>query len=260
MKMKEIKDHFTTKQQLDKIYDHNIRNMIVQLLNMYRELSLSQLSKILNKNKTTIQYHVAELRNNNIVQESRISHEDSRGSIPTKYYKLNPLNLDYHLDFAELQKISDFTKRIEGYKKFLYSLKICITNLQNLLTYAEEGVESSLKRINILENDPEKLSNEAFAELDGYIRDYNSSISIFSTAKSPFLEMKKLVPEMFHRIEKIEADYYMEEKKQLKGFGKSDDEIKSIFQNKEEYTEGYQVITILHPLKNLIEAKLENEN
>ncbi|MFX0087328.1 MAG: ArsR family transcriptional regulator [Candidatus Hodarchaeota archaeon] len=259
METKEFKNQIPSEEQLKKIYGHKTRRMIVQLLNMYNELSLSQLSKIMKKKKTTIQYHVTELRNSNIVRESRISSEESRGSIPTKYYTLRPLNLDYHLSFETLKNISDLDKRIEEYKSFLFGLKRCIINLDNILSYAKEGVESSLRRIEKLEENPETVTPELFTELDHFIQNHNSSISIFSTAESPFLEICKLVPEMYGKFEKIENNYYSDEKTRLKAAGKADDEIKSIFQTEAQYSEGYQVITILHPIKNLIEAALENE-
>ncbi|MHA2304061.1 MAG: winged helix-turn-helix domain-containing protein, partial [Candidatus Hodarchaeales archaeon] len=81
METKEFKNQIPSEEQLNKIYGHKTRRMIVQLLNIYNELSLSQLSKIMKKKKTSIQYHVTELRNSNIVQESRTSYEDSRASI-----------------------------------------------------------------------------------------------------------------------------------------------------------------------------------
>jgi DNA-binding transcriptional ArsR family regulator len=259
METKELKNQIPSEEQLKKIYDHKIRRMIVQLLNMYNELSLSQLSKIMKKKKTTIQYHVTELRNNNIVRESRTSYEDSRGSIPAKYYKLNPLNLDYHQSFETLKKISDLSKRIEEYKNFILGIKRCIINLDSILSYAKEGIESSLRRIGKLEKNPETLTTEVFTELDHFIQNHNSSITIFSTAESPFMEICKLLPEMYSKMEKIHNNYYNGEKKRLKDTGESDSEIESIFQKEDKYTEGYQVITILHPLKNLIDTTLENE-
>lgn len=256
MENKDSKGVIITEEQLHMIYNHPTRGMIVQLLNMYNELSLSQIAALLRKKKTTVQYHVSELKKHSIIRESRNSYEDSRGSIPTKYFSLNFIKLDYHLNFDELTIIPDVSERIITYRNFLLSIKSSIVNLQNKLSYAKTGVESSLKKLEELSKQP-KITEESFNELNNFIIRHSAAISTFSTAKTPYREIIPLIPELMDKVKKLEKEYYETERARLIALGKTEDEVEDLFQTDEDYSDGYQLITILNPLKNLLEVALE---
>ncbi|MFX1508622.1 MAG: hypothetical protein ACFFDC_21275, partial [Promethearchaeota archaeon] len=157
-----------TEEQIDKVYGHILRTTIVQLLNMYKELSLTQLSKMLKQNKTTVQYHITELKKINVIKVSRISHEESRGSIPKKYYELNFINLDHHFYLTKFEPDVDPKIRLDEYENFLLCQRNSITYHQSLLGYAKDSIENSLKLVSDLQNNPDALTKEQLSELDDY--------------------------------------------------------------------------------------------
>ncbi|MHA2074244.1 MAG: winged helix-turn-helix domain-containing protein [Candidatus Hodarchaeales archaeon] len=246
-----------TEEQLDKVYGHILRRTIVQLLNMYKELSLTQLSKMLKQNKTTIQYHITELKKIDVIKVSRISHEESRGAIPKKYYKLNFANLDRHFYLTKLEPDVDPKTRLDEYEQFLLCQRNSIIYHQSLLGYAKDSIENSLKIVSDLQNNPDILTKARIAELDDYIKQNCISITGFSTAKQPFLEMSGLVSEFYDKVVKTEKEFYQKEKSELTDLGKTEEEIKVIFQTNEKYSESHQVLTYMFPLKNLIKSSLD---
>ncbi|MFX1252783.1 MAG: winged helix-turn-helix domain-containing protein [Promethearchaeota archaeon] len=246
-----------TQNQLLEIYKNETRSILVHILQMYKELSLPQMVEILNMKKTTIQYHLQILRDKGIIIESRESQKESRGSIPTKYFKLKHLEADYHVSFNETKNITDLTKRIEAYSAFLNNLNACIKETMAIMSFAEEGIKSSLRRIE--ECKKSKLSKKSLDDLHEYIQNTNTSISIFSACEDVNLQICKYLPEVFRHIEQINNQYLESERKKLQKQNLGTDEINLVLQTDDKYLEGYQFITLLHPLKNLITARLEGK-
>ncbi|MFX1283516.1 MAG: winged helix-turn-helix domain-containing protein [Promethearchaeota archaeon] len=244
--------------QLLEIYKNETRSILVNILRMYKELSLPQMVEILNMKKTTIQYHLQILRDKGIIIESRESPKESRGSIPTKYFKLKHLETDYHVSFNETEKITDLNERLEAYSAFLHNLNACMKEIIAIISFAEEGVKSSLRRIE--ECKKSKLSKKSLDDLHEYIQNTNTSLTIFSACEDVNLQICKYLPEVFHHIEQINDQYLESERKKFQKQNLGTDEIDLILQTDNKYLEGYQFITLLHPLKNLIDARVENKN
>ncbi|MFW9923970.1 MAG: ArsR/SmtB family transcription factor [Candidatus Thorarchaeota archaeon] len=222
-----------SQEQLIEIFNNEIRNMIVRLLRIYTELSLTQLSEIMSMNKTTIQYHLMLLRENKIVYVSRESQEDSRGSIPTKYYQLK-YNFDrYRTNFADIKKIEKPQERIAAYKTYMQSLYAGLKDVKNQITYAENAIEISLKLIE--EYSTQKLTESKLIELDEGLDKIRSGLTSFSTTKKYYSKIVDEIPSFYERFEKMQKE-----------------------QNEIE-TEGYEIITLTLPLVNLIKSKLENK-
>jgi DNA-binding transcriptional ArsR family regulator len=247
----------TEKEQHTVIYSSQIRSMIIRLIAMYNELSLPQLSEIMEMKKTTIQYHLKILRENNIIYSSRDSHEDSRGSIPTKYYKLKQLRPDYHVHFNDLKKITNLEQRLEAYANFLQTLEAGLKDIITIISYAKEGIMSSRRRINDLNES--KLSNKKLDELHKYISEVNLQFSTISIPKEVYSRIKNINIEFFEQIEKINKTYIKEEISKLKEQNLSEKEISDILKSDERFLEGCEVIAVLLPLKNLIDAQLVNK-
>ncbi|NHJ38957.1 MAG: winged helix-turn-helix transcriptional regulator [Asgard group archaeon] len=249
--MRSIKEYSTV------IYENEIRSLIVRLLAMYNELSLPQLSDIMDMKKTTIQYHLKILRDNDIIYSSRDSHEDSRGSIPTKYYKLKQIRPDYHVRFDDLKKISDSEQRIEAYNNFLLSLESGLRELITIISFAKEGILSSKRKINDLYEG--KLTSEKLDELHKSISEVNIQYSTISIPKEVYSKIKNYDIDFCKQIAKINEDYMNEEISSLKKLNLKDKEISDKLQNDEKYIEGYEIITVLLPLKNLIDVQINNK-
>ena len=216
--------------QIKEIYSNETRNMIVRLLRLHNELSLAQFSTIMNMNKTTIQYHLKILREKDIIYESRESTEDSRGSIPTKYFQLKYEYPGYHTDFNDIKKIGNTTERLDEYSDYLKSLVAGLKDIKNLIFYAEEALENGLKLIERKRN--ENMSTDQLEELHDELREIKSSLSSFSTTKKAFLQIQEEIPKMYKSFEKIHSE-------------------------KGNAIEGFEIITLSIPLLKIIESRLE---
>jgi DNA-binding transcriptional ArsR family regulator len=251
------KSKISGKKQNTVIYGNEIRSMIVRLLAMYNELSLPQLSDIMDMKKTTIQYHLKILRDSNVIYSSRDSHEDSRGSIPTKFYKLKQLRPDYHVRFDDLKKISDLEQRVDAYNNFLQSLEAGFKEIITIISFAEEGILSSKRKINdVVEG---KLTNKKLDELHKSISEVNLQYTTISIPKEVYSRIKNYNIDFCEQIVKVNENYIKEEISLLKKQNLNEKEISDKLQNDEKYLEGYEVITLLLPLKNLIDAQLVNK-
>jgi len=184
----------------------------------------------MNMNKTTIQYHLKILREKDIIYESRESTEDSRGSIPTKYFQLKYEYPGYHTDFNDIKKTGNTTERLDEYSDYLKSLVAGLKDIKNLIFYAEEALENGLKLIERKRN--ENMSTDQLEELHDELREIKSSLSSFSTTKKAFLQIQKEIPKMYKSFEKIHSE-------------------------KGNAIEGFEIITLSIPLLKIIESRLE---
>lgn len=246
-----------TEEQLREIHSNETREMIVRLLELYNELSLPQLSNIMNLRKSTIQYHLQILRDKEIIYESKTSHKDSRGSIPTKYFKLKQPKPDYHVYFDDIKEIANMEERLVAYDQYLQSLEAGIKNLLNTVSFAIDGIKSSKRKL--VEIQKEKPSKEMLEELHEFIKETNTGLSTFMSSRSVYRKIFDYLPKVFNDVEKINQEFFDEEKQRLERQNHTDEEIAAIFETEDEYIEGYEFIAILLPLKNLINARLENK-
>lgn len=84
-----------------KLMSSNPRLRIILLLLIFRKLSLSKLSDLMGRSKSTVSHHLKKLKALDILKVSRI---DARGSIDAKVYELIPGFLDKYglkLDFID---------------------------------------------------------------------------------------------------------------------------------------------------------------
>ena len=218
--------------QLTEIYGNETRTMIVRLFRIYNELSLTQLSELMNMNKTTIQYHLKLLREKDIIYQSRESSEDSRGSIPTKYFQLKYKKLDYRKDYTSIFKINDPQKRLTAYSDYFQLLLAGVKNIKNQILFVEEAIERNLALI--AENKDKNITNDLMEKLENEILDVTPGYSTFSTNKKSFSLIRNQIPEIFREFEKIQKE------------------------NNDDTTEGYEIIAISIPLIKLIESRLKN--
>jgi predicted transcriptional regulator len=244
-----------SKEKQNTIYSNNIRSMIVRLLAMYNELSLPQLSEIMNMKKTTIQYHLKILEEKEVIFNSRNSAEDSRGSIPTKYYKLQEIRPDHHVRLDDLKKISNLQDRLKAYTNFLETLEAGLKDILKITSYAEEGVASSRRLLNKIAKS--KLTKKELDLLHQEILESNATYSAISIPKKVFFQSRNEVVNLFREIEKANQKFLDEEVAKLKEKNLSDKKIEHILQTDEKFIEGYEIITILLPLRKLIDSLLQ---
>lgn len=95
-----------TYQKIMEIYESQIKMHIVNFLEIYHELSLTELSEKLEKSKSTISKHVKELLN--IAGEGRsfikVREEKFRGSIKQKIFSRNNIPLFFGKTYDEMKE------------------------------------------------------------------------------------------------------------------------------------------------------------
>ena len=72
---------------LEEIYTNEMRFHIIMLLQVYNELSLTELAEKVGRTKPTVHHHLQKMLELGVVIESR--EETVRGSIPAKFYSLS---------------------------------------------------------------------------------------------------------------------------------------------------------------------------
>jgi len=222
-----------TNDQLTEIYGNETRTMIVRLFRIYSELSLAQLSELMNMNKTTIQYHLKILREKDIIYQSRESSEDSRGSIPTKYFQLKYEKLDFRKDYSTISKINDPQERLIAYSNYFQLLLAGVKDIKNQILFVEEAIERNLALID--ENKDKNLTADSMEMLEDEILEVTPGYSTFSTNKKSFSLIREQIPETFRKFEQIQQE------------------------NEDDTTEGYEIIAISIPLIRIIESRLKNK-
>ncbi|MFX0211390.1 MAG: ArsR/SmtB family transcription factor [Candidatus Hodarchaeota archaeon] len=103
------KDKGSNDFSLDIIINSPVRHNIFFLLNVYRELSLTDLSQLLHKSKPALHRHIQKMIEAGIIKESK--EEKVRGSIKAKYYKLVKNVTQEQIDREELLAEKDPEKR-----------------------------------------------------------------------------------------------------------------------------------------------------
>ena len=228
--------------------------MIVRLLSMYEELSLPQFSKIMRKNKTTIQYHLQVLKDHNIIITSRESQADSRGSIATKYYKLKEEEGDYHVYLSDYMKINDFEERLSKYKEFLLQLDAGIKDLVNKISLAEKSIEKSLEKVEELSQT--KITKDKLDDLHNFIKRINLGYSTIALPESIYFQNLKDVSKFLKGIAKSSENYLITEKRRLQHQNFSKEDVKKILRTDPKYIGGHEIIAIFLPLKEIIDSLL----
>ncbi|TFG28252.1 MAG: ArsR family transcriptional regulator [Promethearchaeota archaeon] len=104
-----LKDFLKLRTEVLKIMASLPRLRIILLLLMFRKLSLSKLSKLLGRTKSTISHHLKKLSDLGIIITTT---KDARGSIDAKVYELIPGFLEkFNLDFDELEKMDKLKRK-----------------------------------------------------------------------------------------------------------------------------------------------------
>ncbi len=182
---------FMSKDNIEKsildVLKSDVRFRIFSLLHLYPELSFSEISKKMNKSKSTIHHHLKELIDYDIIELSR--QEKVRGNILAKYYSLKPGYLeklsktDSEIDKATPSTVEFFIaylnfniRNLEIYKKFFEVLGKREDGLEQLkeMLKKEESFSSMLflseeryKKVRALYSDFTQKINEIEREENG---------------------------------------------------------------------------------------------
>ena len=133
--------------------------LIFSTLSMFSELTLKQLTKIIGKSKSTISFHLSDMRNVGIVEISR--EETKPGKIPTKYFKLAP---DYEEKLANVHK-KDWKKLDKEMGKDMVFLRQSYTFVQTQIQLLEIYQKYILKLVESIDNGQNESVHDEISDL-----------------------------------------------------------------------------------------------
>ena len=126
-----------------KAYSHEVRSRMMLLLNIYGELSLSELTEKLNKSKPTISRHAKILKDLGFI---KFEEGDTHGNIIQHKYSLNRNKLK-SIDGRALQKIEDTQEFYEATIKKISSFTGFYKNLRWISDAAISYLEKMAKEV-----------------------------------------------------------------------------------------------------------------
>jgi len=176
------------KKQFFELLESELRFRIFSLLNIYPELSFSEISRLLNKNKSTLHPHLQKLIEIGVIKVSR--EEKVRGNFTRNYYsmKSDVFKEMGILDEESIDK-SIFTV-LKNWMKFIIKISRLYEKYFNGLELEENGIKV-LKEI--LYNQ-EALSGMYFFSAEQYKR------------------VNRLTMDYLQKLEKIQSEIVKEEK------------------------------------------------
>ncbi|MFX0123109.1 MAG: ArsR family transcriptional regulator [Candidatus Hodarchaeota archaeon] len=203
----------------DVILNSPVRHTIFFLLNVYQELSLTDLSQLLHKSKPALHRHIQKMIEAGIIKESK--EEKVRGSIKAKYYKLVKDITQENIDRAELLATENPEKRKANINTLLKveRAKFHVINASmHLITHLTKRLE---EQIDLVDTDWNQFFNYSSSQL---------SMNFFSDE----------VLELFHG----HMETFKKEKENLEKDYEKD--------QSESPSNQYMVVTLTIPIQQLI--------
>lgn len=160
-----IKDEKVSSMTIMDVLKSNTRLQIFFLLNIYKELSMTELAEILNISKSALHRHLKKLLESNIIEVSR--EEQVRGSILAKYYHISDKlpGTNESLDHKSLFQEEDISKKRNNLKTILEFEKSKFFVNKSINEYIKLSIEDSLNKISKKKS---KLDLEVKETLDEY--------------------------------------------------------------------------------------------
>lgn len=186
----------------NEVFKSSVRTSIMRLLYIYRELSLPDLSKYLNMNKSSIYHHLKILKDLDFIEESKRT-EKVRGSIKKKYFKLKN-EKTYNLDLDQLDIIKEDEIRKLKFIKLLKSWNQHYNDFNNLFQYYNqimlynEQVIENLEKFSLTKKQLDRIKDE--------VNKNNIGIVTFEFTEKQFTEYVKIFKEFIDKIYKMQEE------------------------------------------------------
>lgn len=218
------------------IFNSNIRFRILQLLFVYGELSLTELTKHMNKSKSALYHHLQKMINFGVVKVSR--EEQVRGSIMAKYYRLDEqsaLNIQL-ISEEELKKISNPKKRLK--------------TLESIINTYKSSISLFRKKMDILDLYTDFLEKEVQAreDSDKIQLDFQQLISDYNIG----FQAQYLSEKQYKKFIEYYQDFYLKIREMIVSNDSKRDQ-----KNGKIAERPYFVLTLIMPLKKLLDLELE---
>ena len=218
-----------------KVFDNKIRFRISQLLFVYGELSLTELSRQMNKSKPALYHHLQKMIKLKIIKVSK--EKPARGSIKSKHYcltKKSPFLLQLFID-EDLSKIKNPDHRLKALENVIASYRNSISLLRNKLDIIDLYIDHLDDE---LEN---KEKNDLFHhEIPKLISNFNVGFQALYLTENQYKEFMIDYSELKAKYKNMALKNGFEEN----------------IKNDDITEHPYFVTTLTLPLKNLLELEL----
>lgn len=180
---------------IDEIFKYEVRMKILLLLRLYSELNVTEISKLINRNKATVSRHLRKMKKMGVLKSRE---ETSKGKINPLYYSIRREIVDY-LQLVNNSEYSLLEKPKEKYNKLKRSLFV-IKTIYRLVEYAIGLINPF---INDLESQLEE-ENPIYEDLEPYLTKRKQlSIRHYILNIEDLDQFWKLYLEFAQKIEKI---------------------------------------------------------
>jgi len=176
------------KQPFFEVLESEIRFRIFSLLNIYPELSFSEISRLLNKNKSTLHPHLQKLIEIGVIMVSR--EEKVRGNFTRNYYSIK---LDV---FQELGVIDS-----ESIDKSIYTI---LKNWMKFIIKISRSYEKYFKGLELEESGINVLKEILFNQ--------KALSGMYFFSAEQYNRANRLTFEYLSKLEKIQSEIVKEEK------------------------------------------------
>ena len=126
------------------INKHEIRSDIWAILDLHRELNVTQITHYLKQGKTTVARHLMLMEEDGLLV-SRTATKYVKGRIPPKIYQINPDFKEESIELANISISDDptelmrfFKREIMNYRRTNYNIKMLLDYLDPLLNLLEK--------------------------------------------------------------------------------------------------------------------------
>ncbi len=147
------------------VYDSQLKQRIMNLLEIYHELSLTELSEKLSKSKSTVSKHMKELKNIKIQNHSfiEVREEKSRGSIKQKIYSKSSIPFFFGKTYDDIKQFSpeEMYKMLRN-EEFLINIRL-FSLLKDAITQTTEYVNNFYANVT-----PKTITEEFMEEVYRY--------------------------------------------------------------------------------------------
>ena len=210
-------------EDISEIYGNKTRFQIVMSLQVYHELSLTQIAEKIGKTKSTTHRHVRILLKVGIVEESR--EEKVRGSIKTKYYKL--VQKERQLPGLKIRSIM----AIEDIEERLKALNILLKVLEIQTQQFDNSVGMVGNYINYISSELKRGDLADFQRISEFFEENQIAFKPNYLTKNQFKRYMDLYDEFHEKVEQLIKES----------------------EGKEEQEKHYFILTLMLPLKKLLE-------
>ncbi|MGV9171236.1 MAG: ArsR family transcriptional regulator [Promethearchaeia archaeon] len=185
------------KKIVDKIFKHELRMKIFLLLRLYDKLNVTEVSKLLNRNKATVGRHLKIMRKHNILVSKE---KEAKGKFNPLYYSIS----DTFYEVLALANGSKFPKKSNveqsrGYYKI--SLEV-IRGIYKLVKHAISLINPFMEYLN---KELEK-ANPDFKELEKYLTLHNQlGLRHFVISEDNLNNFWEIYLRFYEDLEKLES-------------------------------------------------------